>query len=95
MRERTGATIAAPAACSASRRFTFTRFCHRELIAGANDLVAVEHDLDDLLALHHAMLLVGQRRDDLLRLRVHDLPGGRPHVLPSRLHVIQPGDRGP
>ena len=49
-----------------------------ELIPGADDARAVEHDFDDLLALHHAVPLVGQRGDDLLRPGVDDLAGRRP-----------------
>src|SRR5262245_48884556 len=47
-----------------------------ELVARAHDHAVLQHDLDHLLAVHLAALLVGEGEQDLLRLRVDDLAGG-------------------
>src|SRR5688500_11066009 len=46
-----------------------------ELIAGADRLLAGEHDLQQLLALYRAARFVRQRRDDLPRLGIDHFSG--------------------
>src|SRR5262249_50402002 len=79
-RERTPGTIArnmaTPSVCEGLPLLPRLGPAQAELVAGADDRVALEDDLDHLLAVDLAALLVLQGDKDLLRLRIDHLAGG-------------------